>query len=739
MLRRLLFRILSLTIFVFIGALLIRADNSRWAESDSVTAIHNRILRDFPLTLDEAYHAFKDKYKGMSKKDFDKAVKNGWIETLDIDGTPYVHRKALGNYALLNPKLSGWKGRGSTSSDSRRSIVENILDESMGFGEIVNPKRFTIKFFIEVPTDGEIVKKGDTLRMWLPFPIESERQHNRRLISSSPAATVSENSDHSTLFYQVPVVSDTTVVEYIASIDVGSRWFSPEYIKHSVRPYNTGSTLYKSYTAFDNPNIVRMDSLAYAIVGDERDPFTQSEMVFDWIVANIPWAGAREYSTIPCIPEYVVENGHGDCGQVALLYISLMRTLGVPARWESGWMFHPGEKNLHDWAEVYFEGVGWVPVDVSFGRYTNAGNDDTVNFYSTGTDSYHIAMNTGVGDDMSPKKKYIRSETVDSQMGEVETTKYNLFYPLWDSGLTIVSEEDIVDETWALPIISSACMRSNPSHGAELISQAILGMPLRVIETDDDWVLAMSPDGYSGWITVGSLVLLSDQQMENWRKAPRLVVTSIDPIKVYSGQNERGPRNVVSDLVNGSIIEGVISDQETPVKVTLPDGRQGWVEPGTVAALEEWAAQPFNTEKILDTAYSIEGTPYLWGANTTKGLDCSGLVKTSYLSNGIIMRRDAWQQARTGKRVEPSEWKSLNQGDLLFFGNPRTGRVTHVAIYDKDGNYIHSSGRVKRNSIDPESESYLSTPFLHAVSVQDQIGTFGITPLISHPWYFNKQ
>ena len=75
-------------------------------------------------------------------------------------------------------------------------------------------------------------------------------------------------------------------------------------------------------------------------------------------------------------------------------------------------MLHPGEKNLHDWAEVYFEGVGWVPVDVSFGRYTPSSNPDIVGFYSHGMDAHRLAANHTVCGD---------------------------FYPAWNSHLQLIS------------------------------------------------------------------------------------------------------------------------------------------------------------------------------------------------------------------------------------------------------------------------------------------------------------
>ena len=181
--------------------------------------------------------------------------------------------------------------------------------------------------------------------------------------------------------------------------------------------------------------------LAKTIVGTLTNPVLQASKIYDWIAGNFEWAGAREYSTIPNIPEYVLHIQHGDCGQVALLYITLCRSIGIPARWESGWMLHPGEVNLHDWAETYFEGIGWVPTDPSFGRGTRT--EALADYYKSGLDVYRMAANEGVCGDFSPKKTFVRSETVDSQAGEVEWRGGNLEYSQWNYHLKINSMEPI--------------------------------------------------------------------------------------------------------------------------------------------------------------------------------------------------------------------------------------------------------------------------------------------------------
>lgn len=295
-------------------------------------------------------------------------------------------------------------------------------------------------------------------------------------------------------------------------------------------------------------------------------------------------------------------------------------------------------------------------------------------------------------------------------------------------------------DRWALVRIPAASLRTQGRHAAEMATQAVLGTPLRVLEQAGEWFRVQTPDGYIAYVPSSSIVERTDTDMAAWRAANRYVVTAPYQIRVYTTPDNPGLRDVVSDLVNGCIIED--ADDQAPgvgrngyIHIKLPDGRKGYVAADAITPIAEWAAQPFDAQKILDIAYSMEGTPYLWGGTSTKALDCSGLAKVSYLSNGIILMRDASQQALTGTRIEAADWHDCEAGDLLFFGT-RSGRVTHVAIYDEAGNYVHSSGRVKRNSVDPESDSYLTTPFLHAVRIHGNEGTPGITRAADHPWYF---
>lgn len=308
-----------------------------------------------------------------------------------------------------------------------------------------------------------------------------------------------------------------------------------------------------------------------------------------------------------------------------------------------------------------------------------------------------------------------------------ELNRYNINHV---NEVRVLADEIAASEQWALVKLSIATLRCEPKHSGEIATQALMGMPLRVIEKCDDWLRVQCPDDYIAYIPESSVRFVSQQELDVWKGSERYIVT------VYDDQLVTKPKGdeTVSDLVLGDILQ-LKSKKGKWIELATPDGRTGWVKKSNIEEFDKWAQQGLDLNKIEKTARRMMGSSYLWGGTSTKVTDCSGLVKVSYFSNGIILQRDASQQALTGKKI--ADWHDAQLCDLLFFGNSKTGRVTHVGLYLRDGKYIHCSGQVKINDLNPDAPDYLYSP-LSISRINGMVGTKGIIYVRDHEWYFNK-
>lgn len=310
----------------------------------------------------------------------------------------------------------------------------------------------------------------------------------------------------------------------------------------------------------------------------------------------------------------------------------------------------------------------------------------------------------------------------------------------YSDSIVLLPDRKKIPETFGVVTISVANMKAGPSHSSELVSQAILGTPVRVLDTDDDWMLVQTPDHYIGWMSDSGFSAMDSLESESWKKSQRIIfaakdgsVTSVDDDNI-----------VISDIVAGSILEstGINGDHYI---IRFPDGRTGRVKKSEAIGLDEWAdAQP-DIRKLSEFALKINGAPYMWGGTSVKAPDCSGFVKTVYFMGGIILARDASLQFLHGKEIDPSSLGNLEPGDLLFFGRKTESgvkRITHVGFYLGDTYVIHSSGRVRINSLDParpDYNSYLVETLQGARRILGVESSRGVERAALHSWYFAEK
>ena len=212
------------------------------------------------------------------------------------------------------------------------------------------------------------------------------------------------------------------------------------------------------------------------------------------------------------------------------------------------------------------------------------------------------------------------------------------------AALTVAAQEyGVVD-------ISVCNLRATPDYDAEMVSQALLGTPVHILQITDknDWPQVQTPDTYTGWVHKDAITQLSFEEYHAWNAAPKIVVTALTGV-VYEKPSPRSA--TVSDVVAGDRLKD-LGRKGRYHRVGFPDGRVGYLDKKLGRSEAAWRASlDQSVDAILATALTMNGFPYLWAGMSPKGMDCSGFVRTVLFMHDIIIPRDAGPQSRTGERI----------------------------------------------------------------------------------------
>jgi transglutaminase-like putative cysteine protease len=397
-----------------------------------------RILLDFDLDAAQAKAKLRKQIPDLTDAEFAKWDAAGLLESMVIDGRKRYFGRAPSNLFRLSAEARARRAVQAPFVDSpyekTHAHHREVREQALATGKrSVTPRRVRITQSLSVHADA--VPAGETVRAWIPFPRAIPgQQEDIRVLGSTPArhTIAPESALQRTVYLEKPARAgvptafsasyELTIYGQYVAIDPDK--VVPAKITPELAPF----------VAERPPHIVFTDAMrkfSAQAVGDEKNPYLIAQKLFA-AVDRIPWAGAREYSTITNIGDYALHAGHADCGQQTLLLMTLLRMHGIPARWQSGWIFSDGDyDNMHDWGWLYLAPYGWVPMDVTFGRLPSA-DADIADFYLGGFDAYRIAFNDDYSRQFIPPKQHFRSETVDLQRGEAEWDGGNLYFDQWD-------------------------------------------------------------------------------------------------------------------------------------------------------------------------------------------------------------------------------------------------------------------------------------------------------------------
>lgn len=204
------------------------------------------------------------------------------------------------------------------------------------------------------------------------------------------------------------------------------------------------STDTTTYIDPNNPNIKAKANEIYNI-GGTNNSFLVAKELFIWLKQQTAYRIHLTDSNVqPAGDTFLCKTG--DCDDLSFLYISLCRSLGIPARFIRGFLIEVDTATPHAWVEVYVGGGvgnnGWIPVECA-GISSNAETEVNQNFAIESADHLRLFMDDGSNESINISMSGLSYVTYGDMI--VEATYYSEVtdYTVLRSNELVIDEDGI--------------------------------------------------------------------------------------------------------------------------------------------------------------------------------------------------------------------------------------------------------------------------------------------------------
>lgn len=228
-----------------------------------------------------------------------------------------------------------------------------------------------------------------------------------------------------------------------------------------------------------------------------------------------------------------------------------------------------------------------------------------------------------------------------------------------------------------MPILN---LHSEPNETSEVVSQALYGWQVDILDHSRNFHYVQMADGYRGWVQSNGVRTFAASNASSKKVKVIYNAAPVYPLPHVKSK----PLWILPFEVELALLAEPAEDGRRWIQVELIEGIIGWIQRGHISV-----DPPFlSFAEILQISRQFLGLPYIWGGTSSFGYDCSGFIQMLWRQRGIILPRDARQQFH-----EPAcsvEWEALEAGDLLFYGSSEK-EIRHVGLYIGHHRLIHAS------------------------------------------------
>ncbi len=380
--------------------------------------ILKRLPGEYPIRREDALKMMLERIPDFSEEEFDQLELEGALDYIYIQGKRHYFNRFLRTLLRVNPYV---RSRAGVQPDPENHMLDDTIASLKQNGQ----ERWHIHIRHTMRVRDEFFIPDETYLAHLPIPRVCAQSENIHLIQPDEDAIVApENQPQRTIAFRRTMHTNAPFfVEY--EYDNVMTYVDPLAAPVGAMPvYPAENPPCPADLSELPPHICftpYLRALAKELTGGETNPVRIARRFYDYATTKVKYTFMREYFLVDNGSEYAALNQKGDCGIQALLFITLCRIAGIPARWQSG-LYTPADGiGNHDWAQFYAEPFGWLFCDPSFGGSAwRGGNTERWNFYFGNLDPYRMVANAAYQQPFVPDKQHMRIDPYDNQCGECE-------------------------------------------------------------------------------------------------------------------------------------------------------------------------------------------------------------------------------------------------------------------------------------------------------------------------------
>ena len=372
-----------------------------------------RLPADYPYTRAQALEMIRAEWPGCTDGQFDTLVDAGRIDWRYIGGEFRCHSEFLDSLRFYPKEAPGLK---SVQEDTE--LRDRVLARMRTEGSV--SARITVRLGIRARGD----VAGREVQAWLPLPAACPQQSGIEILEATPGGVPApEDTPQRTMWWRTEGQGDFYVVcRYLHRAD----WVDPASL--TCDPLQPGFD-----TEEQAPHIVftpYLRALAARITAGCASPLEKARAIYDYITTHVDYRYQPTYLQLDCIADTCAKDLRGDCGVYSLLFITLCRIAGIPARWQSGLSVRPGRTGPHDWAMFYIAPHGWLWADCSFGASARRQGEEARRLHYFGNlDPWRMVANSAFFAPLTPPVPDWRQDPFDNQVGEMTVDGHCLTDP----------------------------------------------------------------------------------------------------------------------------------------------------------------------------------------------------------------------------------------------------------------------------------------------------------------------